>query len=88
MTSKRNTAVGLSNGSKTKQSKRQVSKETFHKWQRTYKREPQSLEWLCADMIKTSSLCRQFGVLFVKGQVELRSNIVEAAIKFFFSSSV
>ena len=36
--------------SKTKQSKRQVSKETFHKWQRTYEREHQSLTWLRAEM--------------------------------------
>ena len=39
-----------SGASKAKQSKRQVSKETFYKWQRTYEREHQSLAWLRADM--------------------------------------
>ena len=45
---KRNT--GSSDSSKKKWSKRQVSKETFHKWQRTYERELQSMAWLCADI--------------------------------------
>ena len=36
--------------SKAKQLKRQVSKETFHKWQRTYEREHQSMVWLRAEM--------------------------------------
>ena len=40
-------AVGLSDSSKMKGSKRQVSKETFHKWQRTYE-EHQSMAWLHA----------------------------------------
>jgi len=35
---------------KTKRSKRQVSKETFHKWQRTYERNHQSMAWLRTDM--------------------------------------
>ena len=53
--SKRKRAVGSSSSgtSKTRQSKRQVSKETFHKWQWTYKREHQSMTmacWLCAEM--------------------------------------
>ena len=47
--SKRKTAAGPSETSKTKRSKRQVTKETFHKWQRTYEREHQSMAWLCAD---------------------------------------
>lgn len=47
---KRNTAVGSNDGSKTKRSKRQVSKETFQKWQRTYEKEHQSMAWLRADM--------------------------------------
>ena len=46
---KRKTA-GSSDASKTKQSKRQVSKETFHKWQRTYEREHQSMVWLRSEM--------------------------------------
>lgn len=40
----------LSGASKTKQSKRLVSKDTFQKWQRTYEKEHQSLTWLCAEM--------------------------------------
>ena len=48
---KRNSAVGSSDGSKTKRSKRQVSKGTFLKWQRTYEREHQSVVWLRADMV-------------------------------------
>ena len=36
--------------SNTKQAKRQVSKETFYKWQQTYEREHQSLTWLCVNM--------------------------------------
>ena len=50
-TRKRKTAVGSSSSgtSKTKQSKRQVSKDTFQKWQRTYK-EHQSMTWLRAEM--------------------------------------
>ena len=47
---KRNTAVGSSDGSKTKWLKRQVSKETFLNWQRIYEREHQSMVWLRADM--------------------------------------
>ena len=51
-TRKRKVTAGPSSScaSKTKQSKRQVSKETFHKWQRTYEREHQSLTWLRAEM--------------------------------------
>ena len=53
--SKQKRAVGSSSSgaSKTRQSKRQVSKETFHKWQWTYKREHQSMTMacrLCAEM--------------------------------------
>ena len=52
--SKRKTAVGLSsNGtSKARQSKRQVSKDMFHKWQWTYKRDHQSMTtaWLRAEI--------------------------------------
>ena len=51
-TRKRKTAVGSSSSgaSKTKQSKRLVSKDTFQKWQRTYEKEHQSLTWLRAEM--------------------------------------
>jgi len=35
---------------KAKQLKKQVSKEAFHKWQWTYKREHQSMAWLRAEM--------------------------------------
>ena len=34
----------------TKQAKRQVSKETFNKWQRTYEKEHQSMAWLRCDI--------------------------------------
>ena len=34
----------------TLQSKRQVSKDTFQKWQRTYEKEHQSMTWLRAEM--------------------------------------
>ena len=37
-------------GSESKESKRQVSKETFLKWQRIYEKEYQSLQWLRAEM--------------------------------------
>ena len=43
-------AVGSSDASTTKQSKRQVTKETFQKWQRTYEKEHQSMAWLRAEM--------------------------------------
>ena len=52
-TRKRKTiAVGSSSSctSKSKQSKRQASKETFLKWQRTYEKEYQSMGWLHAEM--------------------------------------
>ena len=44
------TAYGSGGTSKTKLAKRQVSKETFLKWQRTYEREHQSMACLRADM--------------------------------------
>ena len=44
---RKTTAVGLSS---SKQSKRQASKETFLRWQRTYEKEYQSMGWLCAEM--------------------------------------
>jgi len=54
---KRKIAVGLSSSgaSKIRQSKRQVSKDTFHKWQWTYTRGSISLWlwpqwWLCAEI--------------------------------------
>ena len=47
---KRNTDCGWNDGSKTKQSKGQVSKEAFYKGQRTSEREHQSMVWLHADM--------------------------------------
>ena len=34
----------------TKQARRQVSKETFIKWQRSYERDYQSLTWLRAEV--------------------------------------
>ena len=43
-------AGSSSSGSQTKQSKRQVTKETFQKWQRTYERDHQSMTWLRAEM--------------------------------------
>lgn len=51
-TCKRKTAGGssLSGASKTKQSKRQMSKDIFEKWQRTYEKEHQSVAWLRAEM--------------------------------------
>ena len=51
-TRKRKTAVesSSSGASKMKQSKRQVSKDTFHKWQQTYEKEHQSMTWLRAEM--------------------------------------
>ena len=66
-------AVGSSSSgaSKTRQSKRQVSKETFHKWQWTYEREHQSMTMACWPTyvlkwaIKASHLCLRFGALFV-----------------------
>ena len=68
-TCKQKTDVGSSTSGtlKTKQSKRQVSKETFHKWQRTYEREHQSMTWLRSVKwaIGTGLLCLHFGVLFV-----------------------
>ena len=51
MATRKRKAVRLSEGgTSTKQSKRQVSKETFQKWQRTYEREHQSMVWLHAEM--------------------------------------
>ena len=52
MATKRKTAVESSSSgtSKTKQSKRQVSKDTFLKWQRTYEKEHQSMTWLRAEV--------------------------------------
>ena len=53
--------------SKTKRAKRQVSKETFYKWQQTYEREYQSLVWLRADMDdKDKSLVSMLCVLYVE----------------------
>lgn len=53
-TCKRKTSTAVesssSGASKTKQSKRQVSKETYQKWQRTYEKEYQSIAWLRAEM--------------------------------------
>ena len=46
---KRKTTMGSSDVLKAKRLKRQVSKEMFHKWQQTYKREHQFMVWLCAD---------------------------------------
>jgi len=40
----------LSSGSKSKQAKRQVSKDTFLKWQQVYEQDHQSSTWLQADM--------------------------------------
>ena len=37
-------------GSSSKQMRRQVRKETFLKWQRSYEKEHQSLAWLRTDM--------------------------------------
>jgi len=59
-----------SNGtSKERQLKRQVSKETFHKWQWTYKREHQSMTmaWLRAEMDDQdkSLVSKCFGALIV-----------------------
>ena len=70
-TRKRKTAVGSSSSgaSKTKQSKRKVSKDTFQKWQRTYEKEHQSMTWLRAEMdgqdkslVSTlwCAICRQY----------------------------
>ena len=58
-TRKRKAAVGSSSSdtSKTKQLKRQVSKETFQKWQRTYEREHQSMAWLRAEMDDQDKSC-------------------------------
>ena len=49
---RKTTAVGLSSSrtSKSKQSKRQASKETFLRWQRTYEKEYQSMGLLRAEM--------------------------------------
>ena len=49
---KRRSATVASGASKTKQSKKQVSKETFQKWQRTYEKEYQSMTWLHAEVDK------------------------------------
>ena len=49
---RKTTAMGSSSSgtSKSKQSKRQASKEMFLKWQRTYEKEYQSMGWLRAEM--------------------------------------
>ena len=52
MATSRKTTCRSSGSSKTKRAKRQVSKDTFLKWQRTYEREHQSMAWLRADMDK------------------------------------
>ena len=52
MATNRKTANRSSNSSKTKRTKRQASKETFLKWQRTYEHEYKSMTWLRADMDK------------------------------------
>ena len=44
---RKTTAAGSSS---SKQSKRQASKETFLRWQRTYEKEYQSMGWLRAEM--------------------------------------
>ena len=52
MSTSRKTVYGSSQSSslKTKWAKRQASKETFLKWQRTHEREHQSMAWLRADI--------------------------------------
>ena len=49
---RKTTAVGLSwsSTSKSKQSKREASKETFLRWQRIYEKEYQSMGWLRAEI--------------------------------------
>jgi len=49
----------------SRQLKRQVPKETFHKWQWTYKREHQLHGYVLKWMTKTSLLCLRIGALFV-----------------------
>ena len=69
MVSSRKTLCAFSSSSKAKRIKRQASKETFLKWQRSYEREHQALTWLRADtdeedrtMISTlwCEVCRRY----------------------------
>ena len=46
MASKRSTSALCSNGSKLKKTKRQVSKDTFIKWQKVHERQYQTMTWL------------------------------------------
>ena len=69
MASSRKTPCAFSSSSKAKWIKRQASKETFLKWQQSYKREHQALTWLRTDtdeedrtMISTlwCKVCRRY----------------------------
>ena len=49
MASSRKAPCAFSSSSKAKRIKRQASKETFLKWQRSYEREHHTLTWLRTD---------------------------------------
>ena len=80
---------GSSSNSKSKRTKRQVSKETFRKWQRIYEKEHQSMAWLRAEIDDEDKSCvstlwcvvfRSMKAKYVGTRISLRHGSMVSAI--------